>query len=268
MITCIILLSEVMTMIKKVSECPACGNKLHIATLKCNECGLEIHNDFEMSPFEKLDNEKYKFLISFLSNRGNMKLVQSELNISYPYAKKKLEDLLVELQLSDDKGKGNNTMENIEIINTTTWNTNDRSLKASDIIKCKLKQNSGRAIISTLEGKEYEIIALKDGDTFFCEALPIIPYSYQVFDIITDFLISQGGKAIKGNARNYKVGEEKCDENTVVGTIGISYFNKVYGESTYDPVFILAAVLEWAGIANNKRGYLELTEVYKRKIYL
>ena len=60
--------------------------------------------------------------------------------------------------------------------------------------------------------------------------------------------------------------KEKCDENTVVGTIGISYFNKTYGESTLDPVFIMAAVLEWAGIAYNQRGFLELTGDYKKKI--
>ena len=82
---------------------------------------------------------------------------------------------------------------------------------------------------------------------------------YKVFDVIIELLINQGGKAQKGNARNYKVGEEKCDENTVVGAIGINYFKKSYGESTFDPVFIMAAVLEWAGIAHNLRGYIELT---------
>ena len=34
------------------------------------------------------------------------------------------------------------------------------------------------------------------------------------------------------------------------------------GDSVYDPVFVLAAVLEWADIAYNGRGYLELTENY------
>ena len=71
-------------------------------------------------------------------------------------------------------------MKNIEIINTETWDTNESSTKASDIIKCKLKQCGGRAKVSTLEGKVYEIIALKDGDTFF-GTLPVgtaIPVSF------------------------------------------------------------------------------------------
>ncbi|MBR7071423.1 MAG: DUF2089 family protein [Clostridia bacterium] len=253
-------------MIKRISQCPACNSKLQIVTLRCQNCGLELHNEFKPDPFETLNSEQYEYLISFLKNRGNMKLLQAELNISYLNAKKKLDNLLMALGLLTKEKEGAKTMENIEIINTETWNTDNASAKASDIIKCKLKQCGGKATVSTLEGKIYEIIALKDGETFFCEALPVDPYAYRVFDIITDFLIDQGGKAPKGNARNYKVGEEKCDENTVAGIIGISYFKKSYGESTFDPVFIMAAILEWAGIVHNLRGFLELTEEYKKKI--
>lgn len=31
----------------------------------------------------------------------------------------------------------------------------------------------------------------------------------------------------------------------------------------FDPVFVLAAVLDWAGIAHNERGYLTLTADYR-----
>jgi len=253
-------------MVKKITECPSCKNKLQIVTLKCNKCGLELHNEFESTPFEALKDEQYDFLIAFLRNRGNMKLIQSELNISYPYAKKKLDELLKALNLLNIEN-GEENMKNIEVINTQNWTVDTKSSKASDIIKTKLKENNGKAVVTTFEGKNYEIVALADGETFFCEALPIAPYSYKVFDVIIELLINQGGKAQKGNARNYKVGEEKCDENTVVGAIGINYFKKSYGESTFDPVFIMAAVLEWAGIAHNLRGYIELTQEYKNKIY-
>ena len=51
---------------------------------------MELSNSFEISPFDKLDNDQYLFLTTFLKHRGNLKLLQEELNISYPYAKKKL----------------------------------------------------------------------------------------------------------------------------------------------------------------------------------
>lgn len=253
-------------MVKKITECPSCKNKLQIVTLKCKNCGLELHNEFEEGIFDLLSSEQYDFLITFLKNRGNMKLLQKELNMSYPYAKKMLDELLKKLNLFCSEGE-EDKMKNIEVINAQNWLVDVKSSKASDIIKTKLKESNGKAVVTTLEGKIYEIVALADGETFFCEALPIAPYSYKVFDVITELLINQGGKAEKGNARNYKVGEEKCNERTVVGAIGIYYFKKAYGESTFDPVFIMAAVLEWAGIANNLRGYIELTTDYKNKIY-
>lgn len=53
-----------------------------------------------------------------------------------------------------------------------------------------------------------------------------------------------------------------------MGAIAVKYFRKQYGESTYDPVFVLAAVLDWAGIATNQRGYLTLTPAYLEKCHL
>ena len=68
--------------------------------------------------------------------------------------------------------------------------------------------------------------------------------------------------------RNSKLGEPNCEIDTVVGTIGKKYFKKNIGDSVLDPVFVLASVLEWAGIATNRRGYIELTDSYRARINL
>lgn len=147
------------------------------------------------------------------------------------------------------------------------WRINDESVKASEIIKTKLKANGGCALIKSFSSKTYEIKAAEGGKSFICNGIPITPpYTYEVFDIIVDLLIKEGGEAYKGTGRNARIGQPKCDETTVVGAIGIKYHGKQYGESTYDPVFVLAAVLEWADIAYNKRGYLELAKSFKDKI--
>ena len=44
-------------------------------------------------------------------------------------------------------------------------------------------------------------------------------YEYRVFDVIVELLLENGGRARKGNGRNYILGEPECDETTVVGTI-------------------------------------------------
>ena len=56
------------------------------------------------------------------------------------------------------------------------------------------------------------------------------------------------------------------EKTTVVGAIGYNYAHKEAGTSVFDPVFALAAILEWAGIASNERGELVLTTNYQEKL--
>lgn len=248
-------------MAKMISKCPGCNGSLHIATLKCPDCGMELKNEFEMSAFDKLTGEEYTFLMAFLRQRGNLKNVQSELEMSYPTAKKKLDELLVRLELADPEQE-----EEIDMLNIRNLTADRNSKHASEIIKAKLLDNGGRVIVHTARGLPCEIVASPDGKSFTSNKLPVKPpYEYKVFDAIVDLLIANGGRARKGSGRSYKLGHPECDENTVVGAVAI-YTGKKPGESVYDPVFVLAAVLEWAGIANNERGELVLTQSYRSKL--
>lgn len=84
---------------KLISKCPACHGALQITTLRCPDCGMELRNVFDISAFDLLDSDQLEFLTAFLRNRGNMKEVQSDMQISYPTAKKKLDNLLEALNL-------------------------------------------------------------------------------------------------------------------------------------------------------------------------
>ena len=143
----------------------------------------------------------------------------------------------------------------------------DKSVKASEIIRKKLLDCGGKVTVFTLDRKPCNIVASSDGLSFTTDKIMnySLAYEFSVFDFIVDLLREQGGKAKKGNAhgKEDKVGMGKCTEDTVVGTIAVKYWGKSYGESTYDPVFVFSAILEWAGIVHNRRGYLELTTEYK-----
>lgn len=244
---------------KMISQCPCCNGKLYIATLQCPDCGMELKNTFQMSLFEALSDQEFSFLVAFLQHRGNLKNVQNELNISYPTAKKKLDELLARLELTE--GTDNEIDEEIDMTNLFA---DRKSTKPSEIVKAKLLDNGGRVIVHTARGLPCEIVAHSDGKSFVSKKLPIKPpYEYTVFDTIVDVMLANGGRARKGNGRNYKLGHPECDENTVVGAIAKNYAGKTEGESVYDPVFVLAAVLEWAGIAHNERGELVLTQSYR-----
>lgn len=250
-------------MTKTISTCPACHGKLHIATLACPDCGMELRNTFDLSPFDMLDDEKSAFLLSFLRNRGNLKNVQAELQMSYPTAKRRLDDILIALNLYEEDLKDFEREE----IDMRNWNTDHTSTQASEIIKTKLKENGGRVIVHTARGLPCEICVAADGVSFESDKLPIKPaYQFSVFDVIVELLLKQNGRARKGNGRNYKLGEENCDDTTVVGYIAKHYSGKKDGSSVFDPVFVLAAVLEWAEIAGNERGELVLTATYRAKL--
>lgn len=246
----------------RLTECPVCHGHLKITTVKCDDCGLELKNDFDLSIFDRLNNDDYEFLIAFLKNKGNLKSLQAEMGISYPFAKKKLDNLLYNLKLeSNITDEGEIDMNNIA--------TNYNSTRASEILRCKLIENGGTAKFNTFEGKTHYIKLCADGIRFTCDALPTAAdFTLNIFDVVVDFLISQGGRARKGNAQGYRIGDPNCDSSTVAGTIGKQYFHKTDGETCLNPVFIISAILDWAGIADNRRGYLELTHEFKAKIYL
>lgn len=251
-------------MARAIANCPACRGKLHITTLACPDCGMELRNAFDISPYDVLDDDKSAFLKSFLRNRGNMKNVQADLNISYPTAKRRLDEVLIALDLFEEEET--KTIEEAKI-DMRNWFTDHTSTMASEIIKTKLKDNGGRVIVHTARGLPCEICVAADGVSFESDKLPVKPpYRFEIFDTVVELLKKQNGRAKKGNGRNYKLGEENCDDTTVVGYIAKHYAHKQDGDSVYDPVFVLAAVLEWADIAKNERGELALTANYRAKL--
>jgi len=138
--------------------------------------------------------------------------------------------------------------------------SNSDSMIASEIIRNKLIAAGGSAIIQMLNGNSFKIAITHDGKAFETKKLPGVPYGFNVFDIIVDLLHEQNGKARKGAGRGKanKLGGQGCELDTVVGAIAYRYAGRKLGESVYDPVFALAAILDWAEICYNERGVLAL----------
>ena len=253
--------AEVIAVSTLINKCPSCHAELEISVLRCPDCGLELKNNFELSVFDRLSKEHVDYLMAFLRNRGNLKSLQNELRISYPLAKKKLDELLSALGIEREEDAAAAPEETIDLSGIAV---DSDSTKASEIVKAKLVAAGGRAMVRLYGGELREITACQNGREFLCPQL--IPYSYEVFDAIVDLLLrSPGCRARKGNARNYKLGEPGCEESTVAGTV-LTFMGKKPGESGLDPVFLLAAVLDWAGIATNGRGEVCLTAAYRSRL--
>ncbi|MBP3922641.1 MAG: DUF2089 family protein [Ruminiclostridium sp.] len=235
--------------------CPVCNGELRISALECKYCSREIKPDIKCSDYKQsvingLSEEQYDFLIKFLECQGNFK----KQGVAYSHGKKMIAEILKILNPTKSE-----MLQEEDTMSNTKSKTNSL---ASDTIKALLISSGGRATIKSLTGKTYELCALQD-DKFYCAELESSPrYNYKVFDEIVEGAKTMPDyKLPKGDGRGKKFGELGCDENTVVGRIAM-YAGKILGESVDDPVSVFAAILDWAGIAENKRGYIQLTEEF------
>ncbi len=132
-------------------------------------------------------------------------------------------------------------------------------MKSSEIIRNIFMQSAGSVVVTTLRGKSHLVKLSRDGKTISSETgLRTQQLDLSIFDIVVEILRENGGIAPKGNGRNSKVGYGKCTSDTVCYCIATQYYGHKLGESTFDPVFIIAAILDQAGICENSRGYLRL----------
>ncbi len=83
-----------------LSTCPVCKHSLNVVKLHCDHCDTTIEGDFTLSKFNYLETEKLYFIEIFIKNRGNIKMIEKELNISYPTVKKMLDDVITGLGYS------------------------------------------------------------------------------------------------------------------------------------------------------------------------
>ena len=129
-------------------------------------------------------------------------------------------------------------------------------------VQSKLMLMGGSATIPLLNGDICHILLTNDGKGFVSDKLNnyTLPYQFEALDVVQELLLQKGGRAVKGAGRGKenKVGYGKCGLDTVVGYVAHKYNGIPLGGSTIDPVFVLAAVLQYFNLARNCRGYIEL----------
>ncbi|MFN2614350.1 MAG: DUF2089 domain-containing protein [Actinomycetota bacterium] len=77
--------------------CPVCADQLALTRLGCHSCGTELSGDFTQCEYCILTEEERETLRVFLASRGNMKELERHLNVSYPTARARFDDLLGKL---------------------------------------------------------------------------------------------------------------------------------------------------------------------------
>lgn len=88
-----------------LGKCPVCQEELYVTKLNCHHCHTSIEGSFHLSKFNYLDQEQLYFIEIFIKNKGNIKAVEKELNISYPTVKKLLDETIVSLGYEPKEGE-------------------------------------------------------------------------------------------------------------------------------------------------------------------
>jgi hypothetical protein len=82
---------------KILEECPTCGDALVATELSCDSCGTVIHGRYAPCPFCRLSPENLAYVEMFVRNRGNLKDMEQELNVSYWAIRNRLQDVVAEM---------------------------------------------------------------------------------------------------------------------------------------------------------------------------
>ena len=82
---------------KVLEECPTCGGVLTITGLHCRSCHTRIESEYSTCRFCRLSQESLDFIEVFVKNRGNIREMERELEISYPTVRSQLNAVIKEL---------------------------------------------------------------------------------------------------------------------------------------------------------------------------
>ena len=128
------------------------------------------------------------------------------------------------------------------------------------IIKKKFEVEGNPTRVPLLLGhKSFEAKLSKEG--IYVDNLGSSPFlPWQIFIETVRLLQEKGGRAKKGNAMNYKLGESGLPIDSVEGNIAIKVYSKQIGESVFRRITPVACILIWAGICRHEPNQLILKE--------
>src|SRR5574341_1208601 len=128
---------------------------------------------------------------------------------------------------------------------------------AVEVIKQKFEKAHYPVQIPLQKGRSFRAYVTDEG--IMVDNLgnqPLLPWI--VFEEAIDFLIQNGGRAERGNAMGYKLGEAGLPLNSIEGHIAKVVYDKKPGESVFRRISPVAAILVWSGLCVANPGKLVL----------
>ena len=97
-------------------KCPSCSAPLQVSQLSCTACETVVMGRYELSPLFSLSGDSLKFLETFILNRGNVKEMERNTGESYWAIRRRLDEVIEEMDLEASPSNNNLQDERQEIL--------------------------------------------------------------------------------------------------------------------------------------------------------
>ena len=98
-------------------KCPSCSEPVQVSQLSCSACETVVIGNYELSPICRLSAKSLKFLETFILNRGNVKEMERNTGESYWAIRRRLDEVIAEMDLEATSSDGNQHNERQDILN-------------------------------------------------------------------------------------------------------------------------------------------------------
>ena len=83
---------------KTPSACPACGSELAVTELTCMSCQTRVSGHYRLPPLLRLEPDAQAFVQAFVLASGSLKAMATQLGVSYPTVRNRLDDIIKKLE--------------------------------------------------------------------------------------------------------------------------------------------------------------------------
>lgn len=74
--------------------CPSCSGSLNVSQLSCPLCSTQVSGNFPLPVLLRLSAEEQSFVLQFFLSGGSLKEMASQIGVSYPTMRNRLDDLI------------------------------------------------------------------------------------------------------------------------------------------------------------------------------
>lgn len=77
--------------------CPSCAEALIVSQLSCPNCTTSVSGKYSLPVLMALPEEEQEFILQFFLSSGSLKQMASQMSISYPTVRNRLDDLITKI---------------------------------------------------------------------------------------------------------------------------------------------------------------------------